>query len=168
MAAREPRPLELPDNIRDSLIQLRKLSDVQRPATVAIEQVESLEEALKCTFPDTILALFANGDDGLVEDCGVRIEDVYDNTLRAREMGHPKDKIAIGSHPDSHCFWCVSKSPPNPNNPGITEYDNFDGGSSFYSLEEWLTQIYDDRADFLETTVVVSDEDRQSFLPALV
>jgi hypothetical protein len=139
-----PRTLNLSENLRQQLIRLRKLSEVTDSADISSEQIESVEDALNCEFPDSIIALFANGDDGLYEQRGVKIEDVFDNTKRAHKIGHPKDMVAIGCHPDEHCFYCVSKQPPNQSNPGITEYDNFDGSSSFYSLTEWLKELLEE------------------------
>ena len=163
----QSRPLELSDDVRRLLLKLRKLSNVTADPTISADQIRSVEEELGCTFPDPIMATFANGDDALYEQHGVKIEDVVSNTTRAHEIGHPRDKIAIGCHPDDHCFYCVAKQPPSSTNPGITEYDNFDGSSRFFSLLEWLDQLVADEIDFKETNPTVTDEELNDFIPSL-
>ena len=163
----QSRPLELSDDVRRLLLKLRKLSNVTADPAISANQIRSVEEELGCTFPDPVVAAFANGDDALYEQYGVKIEDVVCNTTRAHGIGHPVEKIAIGCHPDDHCFYCVAKQSPSPTNPGITEYDNFDGSSRFFTLLEWLGQLVADEIDFKETNPTVTDDELNDFIPSL-
>ncbi len=167
---RQPRPLELSDDIRPLLFKLRKITETtvdMFPAAISTEQIIEVENELGCTFPDSIIALFANHDDALTEQCGVRIESVVDNTLQAHQKGHPKTVVAIGCHPDFHCFYCIPRRPSNLDNPGITEYDNFDGSSNYLTLSEWLSQQLEREIDFNGTDPEVTEEELGNFQPAL-
>jgi hypothetical protein len=76
-------------------------------AELDVSLVTSVEEALRCSLPDEILACLANGDDELTE-FGFVLGQVADHTRLARKRGCPQDLVAVGCHPDFHAFFCVS------------------------------------------------------------
>lgn len=92
---REPRPLTLSDEIRRLLIKLCKISESDLNPTISLEQLVSVENELDTQFPDSIVALFANGDDTLQEQVGVQIEEVVDYTRRAHEVGFRKIALPL-------------------------------------------------------------------------
>jgi hypothetical protein len=133
----------------------------------------SVEEALKCSLPDEILACLANGDDELSE-YGFAIGQVTDHTQLAGRRGCPKDLVAVGCHPDSHAFFCVSRNRPRNRPVQIADLDNFDGNMNWYDLGEWLAGKVEGRQEFLSEQYPVlagwvpAPSDLSAFAPSLV
>jgi hypothetical protein len=153
-----PGPLRLRDSVRTALLVLRHLTQVTLdsrapprripPAEVELSLVVDVEKALRCTFPDEILACLANGDDELIE-YGFVLGDVVDHTRLARSRRCPKDLVAVGCHPDQHAFYCVSRDRPRDRPVQFVDYDNFDGSTNWYDLGEWLSDKAAGRQMFL-------------------
>ena len=150
-----PGPLRLRDSVRTALFSLRHFTQVtlDPPQSLSAPELDvslvvAVEEALRCSLPDEVLACIANGDDELHED-GFDLGQVVDNTRLAHKRGCPKDLIAVGRHPDSHAFFCVSRGGPRGRGVQIADRDNFDGSVNWYDLGAWLAGKVEGRQEFL-------------------
>ena len=163
MAAREyeapePGPLRLRDSVRSALYSLRHFTQVcldrltpprtLRAAELDLSLVVSVEEALRCSLPDEILACLASGDD-VLHEYGFILGEVADHTRRARKRGCSKDLVAVGCHPDSHAFYCVSRAGQRGRGVQMADLDNFDGSLNWYDLGDWLAGKVEGRQSFL-------------------
>jgi len=153
-----PGPLQLRDSVRAALYSLRHLTQVTldtltpprtlSPAELDQSRVVDVENALRCSLPDEILACLANGDDELHE-FGFVLGQVADHTRLARKRGCPKDLVAVGCHPDFHAFYCISQDGPRDRGVQIADLDNFDGSLNWYDLSKWLSDQVEGRQMFL-------------------
>lgn len=154
----EAGPLPIRESVKAPLFVLRHFEQLDlatlspprelRPATLEIELVRAVEDALNCCLPYEILACLANADGDLAEE-GFRIGKLQEYTEYARERGCSRDSIAVGRHPDSHAFYCIPKRGNRSRPVLIIELDNFDGSERSYDLAGWLSEMVERRQDFL-------------------
>ena len=128
----------------NSLTPPRTLS----PAEVDLSLVIDVEQALRCNLPDEILACLANRDD-VLNEYGFVLGDIADHTRDARKRGCSKDQVAVGRHPDSHAFYCVSRDRPRHRPVQLADFGNFDGSEIWYDLGDWLAEKAEGRQQFL-------------------
>jgi len=149
----EEGPISLRDSVKAALFSLRHferyyLAPNRLPEpTLEIDCIGAVERALDCCLPFEALALLANHDSTLCE-YGIDLGEIVDNTLAARKNGCSNQSIALGRHPDNHAFYCIGKNGKRSRTIGITEIDNFDGGSMYYDLPSWLNTHVERRHEF--------------------
>ena len=178
-----PGPLRVREPVRTALYTLRHFGQLSldrhrpghrlKPAELDVALVADVEQALRCTLPDEILACYANND-GELSEYGFVLGEVVDNTEYARKRRCPNDLVAVGRHPDSHAFYCVSRDEPRHRGVQLADLDNFDGSLNWYDLGEWLAEWVAGRRMFLEQIYpslvgwVPSPDDFAGFTPTLI
>jgi hypothetical protein len=181
--APRPRPLRLRDSVRTALYSLRHITQVSldsltpprklRAAELDVSLVVTVEEALRCTLPDEILACLANCDD-VLHEFGFVLGQVADHTRLARKRGCSKELVAVGCHPDSHAFFCVSRDGLRSRGVQIADLDNFDASLNWHDLGEWLAGKVEGRQAFLSEQHMAlagwepSPTELSTFAPSLV
>lgn len=146
-------PIEIRDSVKSALYSLRHFMayydapNQTQPASIEISLIESVEEALACSLPYEAIACLANND-GYLDEYGISIRDVVENTASAHSRGQSADSIAFGRHPDDHAFYCISKRGPRSRSVHIVDVDNFDGSRTSYDLAEWLSEHVERRQQF--------------------
>lgn len=144
-APREPRELTISESVRERLVQLRLLEQWAGEPVLNVDGVADVEDALKCTMPDEILAAFAAG---VLDEEGFVLADVYDYQELAKAMRCPKDLLPVGRGPDGHILYCVGRQGARERKVGITTFCDEDGSAGYQSFPDWLDEVAERRRSF--------------------
>lgn len=136
----EPGPLHLRESVRRPLLAILRGADAGE-ARLEVALVEAVERALRCQLPDEVLACFANGDDTLPE-WGFALGAVADHTAEARELGCPREWVAVGRHPDCHALYCVERLGDRRRAVRLVEFETEGNGDTHWrDLGDWLAEL---------------------------
>jgi hypothetical protein len=134
----EPGPLQVRESVRRPLLAL--VGGNAAEARLEVARVEEVERALRCEFPDEILACFANGD-GTLPEWGFDLAAVADHTALARQSGCRADLVAVGQNPDGQVFYCLERRGDRRRAVGLVEFDTEEnGGLGWRDLGAWLAE----------------------------
>ena len=146
-------PIDIRDSVKSPLYSLRHImayhdaENPPKPASIEISLIQSVEEALVCSLPFEAIACFANND-GYLEEYGISLRAVAENTAAAHANGLSTDSIALGRHPDDHAFYCISKHGPRSRSVQVVDLDNLDGSGATHDLADWLCVHVERRQEF--------------------
>lgn len=164
------RTLDLPVSLRRRLLHLRGLCGAHVPAVVDARLVTEAQQALRTTFGDPLLALFANGDDALGR-LEIGVTKVVELTRELHRRGGPRGLIGIGMDPETGVL-LVS----NALGTQIGTFDDF-GASAMRALEAWLDDLIGAEKEALReleteekarTFKTLTDDEVAAFQPGLV
>ncbi|MCB9633358.1 MAG: hypothetical protein H6721_14680 [Sandaracinus sp.] len=164
------RTLDLPVSLRRRLLHLRGLCGAHVPAVLDARLVTEAQAALRTTFGDPLLALFANGDDALGRR-EIAVTKVVELTRELHRRGGPRGLIGVGMDPETGIL-LVS----NALGTQIGTFDDF-GASAMRPLETWLDDLIGAEKEALReleteekarTFKTLTDDEVAAFQPSLV
>ena len=106
---RRPRDLQVSDEVRRALTQLRLLGKIAVKPELEVDRVHEVESAFANRFSDDVLALFAAATPPLVDQYGVVVTKAIGHTGAMQSIrGARGDLVAIGKR--DKVFVCVEKN----------------------------------------------------------